>query len=80
MQIRQRVVGPALSFSECIIRDVLPPFENLDSRANKVADEYYHRVGSQPAGEYEDVDMASVAEAAHDHSLVDPDHGQSGKK
>lgn len=69
LQIRHRVVGPVLSFSECIFRDVLPSFGNLDKRADEVADEYYNRIGSQPAGEYEDVDMASVAEAAHDHSL-----------
>jgi hypothetical protein len=69
MQIRQRVLGPVLSFSECIFRDVLPPFENLDRRADKIADDYYNRIGSQPAEEDEDVDMASVAEAAQDHSL-----------
>ncbi len=70
MEIRGRVVGPLLAFGQCIFRDVLPPFADLDKRADQVANDYYNRIGSQPAGEWgADVDMADVAEAAHDHSL-----------
>jgi hypothetical protein len=70
LQIEGRIIGPVLAFSECIFRDVLPPFANLDKRALQLAEEYYNRIGSQPAGEYQEVDMADVAEAAHDHSLA----------
>jgi hypothetical protein len=37
-------------------------------RAGQLASGYYNRIASQPAGEYEDVDMAAVAEAAESHS------------
>jgi hypothetical protein len=69
MQVRLRALGPVRAFAECIFHDVVPAFENLDKRADEVANEYYNRIGSQSAGEYEDVDMADVAEAATERSL-----------
>lgn len=68
MQIRSRVVGPLLAFGECTFRDVLPAFANLDERADQAADDYYNRIGSQTAGQYEEVDMGAVADDAFDYS------------
>jgi hypothetical protein len=65
-QVR-RLSGPIIAFREYAIRDVIPAFGNLDARAEQVANDYYNRIGSQPAGEYE-IDMADVAEDAQQHS------------
>ena len=62
------LAGPLIAFREYALRDVLPTFGNLDARAEQVADEYFNRIGSQPAGEYEDVNMADVADAAQSQS------------
>lgn len=69
LQIGGRLVGPIIAFHEYIFRDVLPAFNNIDSRARQVAVDYYDKISSQPAGEYEEIDMADVAEAAQDQSL-----------
>ena len=69
IQVRTRVVGPIIAFREYIFRDVLPAFGHLQERADQVAEEYYNLIGSVPAGEDCDIDMASVADAAQDRSL-----------
>lgn len=61
-------MGPIVAFREYIFRDVLPAFSNLNERAEQVANEYYGRIGSLPAGDDCSVDMGDVAEDAHDHS------------
>src|SRR5207245_215512 len=69
MQINGYIIGPIIAFRKYIFRDVLSAFGNLDKRAEEVADEYYNRIGAQLAGEDCAIDMADVAEAAHDRSL-----------
>jgi hypothetical protein len=69
MQINGYIIGPIIAFRKYIFRDVLPAFGNLDKRAEEVANEYFNLIGSQPAGEDCDIDMADVAEAAHSRSL-----------
>jgi hypothetical protein len=69
MQINGYIMGPMIAFREYVFRDVLPAFGNLDKRAEEVANEYFNRIGSQPAEEHCDIDMADVAEAAHNRSL-----------
>lgn len=64
----RHLAGPLIAFQEYAFRDVLPAFGNIDARAEQVANEYYNRIGSQPAGEYENIDMADVAEAAQSDS------------
>jgi hypothetical protein len=63
------IVAPVRAFRVYIFRDVLPAFGNLSKRADEMADEYYSDIGSQPAGEDCDIDMADVAEDAHDRAL-----------
>jgi hypothetical protein len=46
-QIRGYLMGPIVAFNEYIFSDVIPSFGNLDERANKVAEDYYNRIGSQ---------------------------------
>ena len=65
-QVR-RLSGPVIAFREYVLRDVLPAFGDIDARAEQVANDYYNRIGAQPADEYE-IDMADVAEAADQHS------------
>jgi hypothetical protein len=69
MQVSGRIVGPIVAFREYIFRDVLPAFGNIDDRANQVADDYFNRVGSMPASEYQSFDMSDVADDAQAHSL-----------
>ena len=65
-QVR-RLSGPIIAFRKYVLRDILPTFGDIDARAEQVANDYYNRIGAQPAGEYE-IDMADVAEAANQHS------------
>lgn len=57
------------AFCECVLCELIPAFGDVDKRANEVAEREYHRLGSQPVGEYGD-GMASAAEAAHDKGLA----------
>lgn len=56
-RIRQ-LSGPIIAFRKYLFRDVLPAFADLDARAERVAHDYYNRIGAQPAGEYE-IDISS---------------------
>ena len=47
---------------------VLPPFDHLESRAEKMAQDEWDRVMSQPAGDYE-VDPGDLAAQVQDQSL-----------
>jgi hypothetical protein len=69
MQIRQSIIRPIIAFREYIFRDVLPSFSNLNERANQIGNEYYERMGSQPASEDFDGDMSTFAEEAQDQAL-----------
>ena len=68
-QIRGYLMEPFVAFNEYIFSDVIPSFGNLDERANKVAEDYYNRIGSQPVGEDCDIDMGAVAEDAQDQGV-----------
>src|ERR1019366_1102504 len=68
-QITFNIIGPIVAFRAYIFRDVLPAFGNLGERAEQAANDYYDRVGSQPVGEYGELDIADVAETAHDRSV-----------
>ena len=63
----RRLSGPIIAFREYFFQDVLPAFADLNARAERVAHDYYNRIGAQPAGEYE-IDMADVAEDAQQQS------------
>jgi hypothetical protein len=69
MQMRGWLMRPVLVFRQYIFSDILPGLSNLGERAEQMASDYYNRIGAQPAGEYEDVDMACVADDAHEISL-----------
>ena len=69
MRIRGYIIGPIIAFREYIFSEVLPAFGDLNDRADKVAQEYYDTIGSQPAGEDWNIDMGDVAEDAHDRGL-----------
>ena len=59
---------PITAFREYAMRDVLPAFGNIDERATQVGNDYYQRIGSQPACEDDIIDMADVAEVAEDRA------------
>ncbi len=69
LQIRGYIVGPIIAFRKYIFGDVIPAFGNLETRASETANEYYGNIASEPVFNHADVDMASVAEAAHEKSL-----------
>ncbi len=68
-QVNGWIIGPIVAFRRYVFKDVLAAFGNLDKRAEEVAQEYYGRIGSQPAWNHPDIDMASVAEAAQEKSI-----------
>jgi len=68
-QIRGYLIGPIVAFNEYIFSDVIPSFGNLDERANKVSEDHFDRIGSQPVGEDWDIDMGAVAEDAQDQGF-----------
>src|SRR5690242_11614023 len=57
-------------FRDHAVEQLLSLFKDLDARSNKVAKEEFERLGAQPVGEYGDVDMADLAEEAHDAGLA----------
>ena len=69
MQIRQWIIGPIAAFREYIFRDVLPAFSNLNERADQIGNDYYERMGKQPASDDFDGDMSGFAEEARDQAL-----------
>lgn len=68
-QIGGFIMEPVVVFREYIFSDVLPAFGNIEARADQMANDYYNRIGSQPAGEDCDIDMGSVAEDAQDYGV-----------
>ena len=58
------------AFCECVFQDIIPALGDVEKRANEVADGEYHRLCSQPVGEYGDDDLATAAEAAHEKGLA----------
>lgn len=69
MQIRSWIVRPVTAFREYALRDVIASFSNLNERATQIGNEYYERMGSQPASEDFDGDMSIFAEEAEDQAL-----------
>jgi len=72
--IEWRVRGVALAqvraYGECVLREIMPIFANLNDKAESVATAEYERLGSEPVGDSWDGDMGSLAEAAHDKGLA----------
>lgn len=58
------------TYGECVFHDLLPAFDNLNARAEQSADAEYARLGSEPASDDWDGDMALLAERAHDKGLA----------
>ena len=69
MQIRQWIMRPIVAFREYTFNDVLPTFSNLNERADQRGNEYYERMGQQPASEDFDGDMSQLAEEAQDQAI-----------
>jgi hypothetical protein len=59
-----------LAYGECVRRDVMPSFSDLEQKADQIAEAEYNRLGSAPVRDDCAVDMASLAEAAHDKGLA----------
>jgi hypothetical protein len=64
----RRLAGPISAFRDHFMKEVLPAFGDINARAGEVGDEVFHNVMSQPASGDDDIDPASVAEAATDYS------------
>jgi hypothetical protein len=58
------------AYRDHILADVLAGYATIDERAERVADEAYERMGSQPArGDWDD-DMSDAAEAASERGQI----------
>src|ERR1700689_131653 len=57
-------------YGECVFRDLLPAFDNLNARAEQVADAEYAGLGCQPADDDWDGDMSSLAESTQAKGLA----------
>lgn len=69
-QMRGRILGSIMQYRECMLRDVIPAFSNINERAERIAEEYYAQAANQPAGEYEDGDLGGAAEEAQDEGIA----------
>lgn len=58
------------AYGECILRDVVGAFGDLERRAEEVANAAFERYGAQPAGEDFDGDMGAFAERAHNEGIT----------
>ncbi|MFN0104138.1 MAG: hypothetical protein ACKV2U_18895 [Bryobacteraceae bacterium] len=60
--------GPIVAFREYFFREVLPPFGNIDVRADTLRNECFNNIGRQLARD-DGIDMADAADAAQEHAL-----------
>ena len=67
---RISAVAHVRAFGECVLSQVMPAFADLENRAEDVANAEYARLGSEPASEDCEGDMAAAAEAAHGKGLA----------
>jgi hypothetical protein len=52
-QIERCALRPIVGYRECVFREVLPVFGNLNERAERVAKEHFNRIGAEAVGEEE---------------------------
>lgn len=57
------------TYGECILRDVVAAFGDLERRADEVASAAFERYGAEPVGEDFDGDMGAFAERAQDEGI-----------
>jgi hypothetical protein len=65
-RLRISAIPYVRAYGECVLREVLPVFANLEVRADEIADAEFERLGAEPAGEECDGDMSAAAETAQD--------------
>lgn len=68
-RVRVSAIPYVKAYGECVLRDVVPAFGNLETRANEVANAAFERYGAEPAGEDFDGDMSDFAERAEDEGI-----------
>jgi hypothetical protein len=69
-QVRTSAVHNTSAFVECILRDLLPAFGDIEKKSEAAADAGFKRLGSRPAGEDCDGDMSSLAETATEKGIA----------
>jgi hypothetical protein len=57
------------AYGAVVFHDLMPTFDNIEQRAQRVAEEEYERLGAVPADDNWDGDMGALAEAAEDEAL-----------
>lgn len=65
-RVRLSAVRRISAYGECVLRDLMPAFADLEKKADAVGTAEYERLGAQPAGDDWDGDMSVLAEAAED--------------
>jgi hypothetical protein len=67
--IRAILIPQVRQFDELFSEKVFPPFADPEAQAEQLAQDYWNARMSEPVGEDDDVDSASVANVAHDRSV-----------
>ena len=70
MRIRNFPLPYARAYADYILHEVIPTFNDIQSRADKVSDDEFARLGSEPADDDSYVDMGSLAEEAEDKGVA----------
>ena len=70
IRVRNTAVRRISAYGECVLRDVMPTFANLEEKADAVGAAEYERLGAQPARNDWGGDMAGLAEAAEDNAQL----------
>lgn len=69
-RVRVSAIPYLKAYGECVLRDVVGAFGDLERRADEVANAAFERYGAQPAGENFDGDMGDFAERAQDEGIA----------
>jgi hypothetical protein len=69
-RVRRSATPYVTAYGECVLRDVMAGFSNLEKRADEVANAAFERYGSEPAGDDFDGDMSVFAERAEDEGIA----------
>jgi hypothetical protein len=70
MRVRDSAVRYIRAYGECVGRDLMPAFADLEAKAEAVGEAEFDRLGSEPAGDDWDGDMGSLAEAADEKAQL----------
>jgi hypothetical protein len=69
-RVRRSALEHVTAFGECVLKELVPVFDNIEERAEEVSNAEYGRLGSQPAYDDSRFDIGVAAEDAHEKGLA----------